>query len=77
MANAYGDDELDVDILLSILYVGMIVEENKRRAKLRKRVKRLGGHQVLFEDMAPEQAATFSRGKPWEVIDLECTVRYF
>jgi hypothetical protein len=77
MANAYGDDDLDVDILLSILYAGMIAEENKRRARLRKRVKRLGVHQVLFEDKAPEEAATFSKGKPWEVIDLECTVRHF
>jgi hypothetical protein len=77
MAKAYGDDDLEVDILLSILYAGMIAEENKRRAKLRKRVKRLGVHQVLFENLAPEEAATFSKGKSWEVIDLECTVRNF
>lgn len=77
MSKAYGDDELEVDILLSILYAGMIAEENKRRAKLRKRVKRLGVHQVLFENLAPEEAATFSKGKSWEVIDLECTVRNF
>jgi hypothetical protein len=77
MARAYGDDDLEVDIVLSILYAGMIAEENKRRAKLRKRVKRLGVHQVLFEHVAPEEAATFSKGKSWEVIDFECTVRNF
>ncbi len=77
MANAYDDDALEADILLSILYAGMIAEENKRRSRLRKRVKRLGVHQVLFEGLAPEEAATFSKGKPWEVIDLECTVRHF
>ena len=77
MAKAYGDDDLEVDILLSILYASMIAEENKRRARLRKRVKRLGVHQVLFEDLAPEEAATFSKDKSWEVIDLECTVRNF
>jgi hypothetical protein len=77
MAKAYGDDDLDVDILLSILYAGMIAEENKRRARLRKRVKRLGVHQVLIEQFTPEEAATFSKGKPWNIIDLECTVRRF
>ena len=74
---AYGEDALEVDILFSILYAGMIAEENKHRAKLRKRVKRLGVHQVLWEDMAPEAAATFSRGKSWEVIDRECVQRQF
>ena len=63
--------------MLSILYVGMIAEENKRRAMLRKRVKRLGVYQLLIENVAPEEAATFSRGKPWNVIDFECTVRQF
>jgi hypothetical protein len=77
MAKAYGEDDLEVDLLLSILYAGMVAEENKRRARLRKRVKRLGVHQVLLEDLAPEEAATFSKGKPWDVIDFECTVRHF
>ncbi|MEI8165737.1 MAG: hypothetical protein WCG26_05140, partial [Chloroflexales bacterium] len=77
MSWAYADDSLAVDILLSILYAGMIAEENKHRAKLRKRVKRLGVHQVLVEHLAPEEAATFSKGKSWEVIDFECTVRNF
>jgi hypothetical protein len=77
MARAYGDDALDVDILLSILYAGMIAEENKRRARLRKRVKRLGVHQLLFEGASPAEATTFSRDKPWDVIDMECTVRRF
>ncbi|NTU78495.1 MAG: hypothetical protein HGA45_03690 [Chloroflexales bacterium] len=77
MAKAYGADDLEVDILLSILYAGMVAEENKRRAKLRKRVKRLGVHQVLFEDLNPAEAATFSKGKPWDVIELECAVRGF
>jgi hypothetical protein len=77
MAKIYGDDDLEVDMLLSILYAGMIAEENKRRARLRKRVKRLGVHQVLLEGLDPAAAATFSKGKPWDVIDFECTVRHF
>jgi hypothetical protein len=77
MAWAYADDMLEVDLLLSILYAGMIAEENKRRARLRKRVKRLGVHQLLVEGLTAEEAATFSKGKPWKVIDFECTVRHF
>lgn len=77
MAWAYADDVLEVDILLSLLYAGMIAEENKRRARLRKRVKRLGVHQLLIEGLSAEEAATFSKGKPWKMIDFECTVRHF
>jgi hypothetical protein len=75
MAKAYGPDALEVDIVLSILYAGMVAEENKRRARLRKRVKRLGVHQVLIEGLTPEAAATFSKGKPYDVIELECAAR--
>lgn len=77
MTDAYGADALEVDILLSILYAGMVAEENKRRAKSRKRVKRLEMHQVLCEGLAPAEAATFSKGKAWDVIELECAARGF
>ncbi|NTW02448.1 MAG: hypothetical protein HGA19_14405, partial [Oscillochloris sp.] len=71
MAHAYSDDVLEADILFSVLYASMIAEENKHRARLRKRVKRLGVHQILFEGVSPIEAATFSKGKTWDVIDLE------
>lgn len=64
-------------MLLSILYAGMIAEENKSRARLKKRVKRLGLHQLLIEDFTAEAAATFSKGKTWQEIDLACTERGF
>jgi hypothetical protein len=53
----------------SVIYAGMIAEENKKNAVLKKRVKRLGMHQVLVLGMAPETAAKFSYGKKWYELD--------
>jgi hypothetical protein len=43
----------------------MIAEENKKNAILKKRIKRLGMHQVLIMGMPANQAASFSKGKNW------------
>jgi hypothetical protein len=77
MSHTYGPDALEIDILLTILYGGMVAEMNKRSTKLKKRVKRLGIHQLLLEDYSPEDAGSFSRGKGWEIIDMECCIRGF
>lgn len=77
LSRHYGDDALEVDIVLSILYAGMVAEDNKARARLKKRVKRLGMHQLLLEDFTAEAAASFSRGKTWQEIDMACTARGF
>ena len=77
LSRHYADDALEADMLLSIIYAGMVAEENKTRARLKKRVKRLGIHQLLLEDFTAEQAATFSRGKTWQEIDRACTERGF
>lgn len=77
LAKAYEPDAAEVDMLLTILYAGMVAEENKERSRLRKRVKRLGVHQVLLENIAPEVAATFSRGRRWQEIAAECERRGF
>lgn len=77
LSRAYRDDALEADLLLSILYAGMIAEENKSRARLKKRVKRLGLHQLLLEDFTAEAAATFSRGKRWQDINRACVERGF
>jgi hypothetical protein len=45
------------------IYGGMIAEENKAGAILKKRIKRLGIYQVLVLNMSPTVAANFSRGK--------------
>jgi hypothetical protein len=54
-----------VQFILLFLYAGMIAEENKDKAILKKYIKRLGVHQVLIEGMSPSIAANYSRGKGW------------
>jgi hypothetical protein len=59
----------DLQIGYSILYGGMVAEENKEGAVLGKRMKRLGMHQLLVDGMTPEECATFSRGQIASVLD--------
>ncbi len=77
LAAVYGQDALAIEKLLTLLYAAMVAEENKARAVLKKRIKRLGLHQVLVENLAPEIAAEFSRGKSWRILDAECRARGF
>lgn len=66
ISKKYGDDSIELEILFSILYMGMIAENNKSNAILKKRVKRLGVHQVLIEGVSPHDAANFSKKQTWE-----------
>lgn len=47
----------------TVIYAGMIAEENKENAVLKKRIKRLGMYQVLVLGIIPPVAAKFSIGK--------------
>lgn len=73
----YGSDEIDIAIDFSIIYMGMVAEENKAFTKLGKRVKRLGVHQVLMDKLHYNVAANFSRGKKWYDISEECNQKGF
>lgn len=53
----------------TVLYAGMVAEENKEKAILKKRIKRLGMHQLLVDNASPSEAAHFSRGKNWRELD--------
>ena len=77
LASKYPGAEKDFDFLLTCLYAGMVAEENKDGAILRKRIKRLGVHQLLVEARTPDYAASFSRGQLWKNIEIECEVRGF
>jgi hypothetical protein len=77
VCGAYGVDALELDILFTIIYAGMVAEERKENTKLGKRIKRLGMHQLLVEGMAPGVAANFSRGMRWYDISNECQQRGF
>jgi hypothetical protein len=45
-----------MELWFTVLYAGMISEENKTNAILKKRVKRLGIHQVLIQNSTPSEA---------------------
>lgn len=53
----------------AVIYAGMIAEENKQYAILKKRIKRLGMHQTLKLGYEPKVAANFSKEKKWRDLD--------
>jgi len=55
-----------------IIYMGMVAEENKKNSVLGKRVKRLGFHQVLVENMDCSCAASYSKGVKSDELDKLC-----
>jgi hypothetical protein len=73
----YGSDSLEIEIWFSVLYAGMIAEENKEKAILKKRIKRLGMHQVLIENTQPQIAATYSKGRKWKELDSVMKLKGF
>jgi hypothetical protein len=77
IANTYNSDAEEIDIWFTILYAGMIAEENKAHAVLKKRIKRLGMHQILIENFEPHTAANFSKGKKWRDLDVIMKERGF
>ncbi|SEL49218.1 DUF7004 family protein [Parapedobacter koreensis] len=71
LAADYGEhDSEEVEIWFSVLYGGMIAEENKANSKLGKRIKRLGIYQLLYEGYEPAAAADFSKGKQAAALDI-------
>lgn len=71
------DEELDVDVMFSILYMAMIAEEQKKHTRLGKRIKRLGVHGILIENMDIYRAANYMKGMGWRDIDTLCEQRGF
>jgi hypothetical protein len=63
LSRKYGANAVETDVWLTVIYAGMIAEENKRGAVLKKCIKRLGMHQLLVENQTPAFSASFSRGK--------------
>lgn len=77
IAAEYEEDALEMDIILSILYMAMIAEEQKRFTRLGKRIKRLGIYKLLLENASVLDAANFMRGMGWRDIDALCKQRGF
>lgn len=71
------NDVLEFNIWFSVIYLAMIAEERKAYAVLKKRIKRLGMYQILFEEMSAWDAARFSRGRTVRQLDPMCRERGF
>jgi hypothetical protein len=69
LSQEYETHTEEMDIWFTVIYAGMIAEENKANAILKKRIKRLGMHQVLLNNKDPDVAANFSKGRKWEELD--------
>jgi hypothetical protein len=69
LGSFYKKDALEIEIWFSVLYAGMVAEENKENTILKKRIKRLGMYQLLIDRISSEEAATFSKGKKWQELD--------
>jgi len=68
----YGESQTPLFRIFSILYMGMISEENKERTKLGKRIKRLGIYSLLILEKSPSYCADFTKGKSASDIDKWC-----
>ena len=73
----FSASKLKPELYFSILYLCMVAEQNYPNTRLGKRLKRLGIYQLLFEEMDVQEAANWSRGKPWRIIAHECEKRGF
>ena len=72
-----NEDTLWVDKWFTVIYLGMVAEERKANAILKKRIKRLGFHQIINENYTAYEAANFSKGKKANVLIQECKKRGF
>ena len=77
ISQKYKDDIIRLDKIFTILYMAMIAEENKVNTKLGKKIKRLGVHQILIENITPNVSANYSKGMKWREIEKECIERGF
>lgn len=57
--------------------MAMVAENLKANTRLGKRIKRLGVHQLLFENRTVLDAANFMRGMGWREIAGMCEERGF
>lgn len=77
LSEEYGASANQVDTIFSILYMAMIAEERKAGTRLGKRIKRLGIHKLLIENIPVREAANFMRGMGWRDIARLCEERGF
>ncbi len=77
ISSSYEEDEREFNIWYTVIYLGMVAEELKANAILKKKVKRLGMYQILMEGMKADDAASFSKSKKAAELISYCKARGF
>lgn len=77
ISKTYPNDEEGILRTLLILHMAIVAENLKANTRLGKRIKRLGVHQLLFENRTVSEAANFMRGMGWREIAGMCEERRF
>ncbi len=77
IADAYGEDALELNIIFSTIYAAMIAEQKKAYSRLGKRIKRLAVHKLLVENWSVYDSANFMRNMNWREISHLCEQRGF
>lgn len=67
-----ADDVQEMQKLLTILYMTMVAEENKKNAILKKRIKRLGVHELLINNKDIRYCVNFMKGEDYFTIAKWC-----
>lgn len=70
-------DQVVVNVLFTEIYMMMISEQNKEKALLGKRIKRLGIHMVLIDHQPIMIATNYSKKKKFEELDRVCKNKGF
>lgn len=77
ISSGYGAQSLYANKVFSILYATMIAENNRKNTRLKKRIKRLGVHMLLIENVSPHDAAIYSYHKHFPELSEDCEKRGF
>lgn len=71
------EETIEFNMWFIVIYLGMVAEEKKQNAVLKKKIKRLGVHQILFEEFSAFDAANYSKAKKAPFLLKECSLRDF
>lgn len=71
-AQGYGKYNLKAEAVFAVLYLTMYAEQMKQNAVLKKYVKRLGLHALLFKGLSSVQAADFMKYVDWRILAKMC-----
>ena len=72
ISSNYKNDVINFDKWFTVIYLGMIAEENKKNTILGKKIKGLAMYQIMKENFTAKEAANYSKGKKAFELQKEC-----